>query len=102
VDVDNNDALFELRHGKPPCGCDDEACKKTITQKADVSIPVAIKPAADVGDIEAECVGEPQVTKDMCHESCKITVTQTISVRIPIRYSVTTDVGESEVNCHNS
>jgi hypothetical protein len=100
---------------KPQCGCgrdrDDtdtpencgnEVCKRIVTQKADVSIPVEISPSAHVGEILSECIGEPKVTRDKCKDTCMITVTQTISVKIPIRYKVKTEVGESEVTCHNA
>jgi hypothetical protein len=91
------------------CGCTEDekadgcgaVCKRTIAQKADVSIPIDINPTAVVGRIQSECLGEPKITRDKCKDTCMITVTQTISVKIPIQYKVSTNVGESEVVCHN-
>jgi len=97
-----NNSPYDFRLDKPSCECGDTVCKKTVVQKADVNIPVDIKPTAEVGIIKAECIGEPQITNDMCKESCKIIITQTISVKIPIQYNVATKVGESEVICYTA
>ena len=93
---------YDNQRNKPPQGCKDETCKKIINQKADVNVPVEIKPKAEVGKIESECCGEPRIFNDECENSCKITIVQTIRVKIPIKYNVSTNVGESSVVCHNS
>jgi hypothetical protein len=82
--------------------CDDKTCKRTVIQKADVSIPIEIKPKAVVGKITSECLGEPIITNENCEESCKIIITQVLSVKIPIEYLVSTKIENSEVNCHNA
>jgi hypothetical protein len=83
---------------QPDCG--GEVCKRVITQKADVSVPISISPTASVGQIQTECLGEPQIKKSQCKDTCVITVTQTISVKIPISYKVETKLGEKEVTCN--
>ena len=85
---------------KPPHECSNIVCEKIINQKADVSVPIDIKPTAVVGKIQAECIGEPQITNDKCKELCGIIITQTLSVKIPIKFNVSTNVGESKINCH--
>lgn len=97
--INNADDDFNERRQNPQCGCGEEACKRIINQKADVSVPIEITPDAIVGRIQFECLGNPQIDNDQCGDSCRIVVTQRISVRIPIQFNVATDVGESEVVC---
>ena len=85
------------KHPPQDCG---EVCKRTVTQKADLSTTVEIDPSASVGRIKTECVGPPRVDNDQCGDTCRIIVTQTISVTIPIRYNVSTNVGKTDVTCH--
>ena len=91
---------YETRRNKPPQECEDNVCKKIISQKADVNVPVEIKPTAEVGKIESECCGEPRIINDECEDSCKITIVQTIRIKIPIKYNVSTNIGKSLVVCH--
>ena len=84
--------------------CRDGVCKRTVIQKADVSVPVEIKPNATIGRIKSECIGEPHITSERCNQEggCRFVITQTICVRIPIQYNVQTEVGENEITCHTA
>ena len=93
---------YDNLRNKPPHGCDNEVCKKIISQKADVNVPLEIKPTAEVGKIESECCGEPRIIRDACENSCKITIVQTIRIKIPIKYNISTNVGKSSAVCHNN
>ena len=93
---------YDDRHDKPDNRCDDEICKRIISRKADVNVPIEIKPAAVVGKIEADCCGEPRIVEHESKDSCRITIIQSICVKIPIKYNVSTNVGDSSVVCHHS
>lgn len=94
--------IFQLSRNtpRPPCDCVYGECKKEITQCADISLPVEIKPTATVGRIDTECCGDPVIC---CHEhscnSCEITITQKICVKIPVTFSALTCVEEPVINC---
>jgi hypothetical protein len=86
----------------PAHGCHENACKRVVVQKADVSVPIEIRPSAVVGRITSECMGEPRITNESHPECCHVTITQTICVIIPIEYNVTSRVEDSEVSCHTA
>jgi len=92
------DYEIDNKHHRPP-ECGDELCKRIIIQEADVSVPIEIMPTARVRRIQAECLGEPEITNERSNSICRIVITQTIGVRIPIEYNVSTRVGDSEVTC---
>ncbi|MBQ7033946.1 MAG: hypothetical protein IJN25_09865 [Clostridia bacterium] len=77
--------------------CSKDDCVKTEHQKADVSVPIQLKPKATIGDIVMECCDEPEVK---CHEDkhknvCEVIVTQKVCIKIPIRYQISACAGES-------
>lgn len=78
-------------------------CKKTAKHYLDVTVPVSIKPDADVGEIEVECCGEPVVRcsddKKPGKDTCRLYIVQKIAVKIPVIYKLCTDVGESMTDC---
>ena len=90
--------VVDLGGGRP-------GCFKSVTECADVSLPVSIKPYAIMGRVHTECVGEPIIrychsgdSRDGCGK-CEITVTQALKIKIPIEYGAVADAGRSHVKC---
>ncbi|MBQ8605862.1 MAG: hypothetical protein IJ408_03925 [Clostridia bacterium] len=77
-----------------------EGCYKECDFFTGVSLPLEIKPEAKVGDIEVECLGDPEVKK-ICTEDCshKIVITQNFFVKVPVCYYIKTAVGKCDSIC---
>lgn len=97
------DALTPFRPDQnlSPDRCPEDGCVKTGYHYVDVSVPLELKPRAELGEVEAECSGEPSVEcrEGRSGDSCRITITQKISIKIPIHYQVTACMGESSIDC---
>lgn len=79
-------------------------CTVVTSQYADVSVPMKLKPYANVGELVTECCGEPVIALRSCQGAncscgCEITITQTICIRIPMEYGTETDVGDTTAIC---
>lgn len=83
------------------CDCSDRECAKIGVQYANVSTPIDITPHVEVGEIETECIGEPDVCciEKPCEKANKILISQKICIKIPIKYDIIACVGESSVDC---
>ncbi len=92
-------------HEHEKCCGDKPACKKLVSQYADISLPVSIMPYAIMGEACTECCGEPVVslTQRGCGHGCKceLVVTQKLKVKIPIVYGADTEKEGCHVRCHN-
>ncbi len=96
-------------YGKNLCesnqSCHQLECTKTYFQHANISLPVEIKPAAMVGEIEMECCGEPVLTNRACKDcnTCEVLITQQLCVKIPIVYKVSANISDcaSIISCEN-
>ena len=94
--------LPETDEKSKPCECPAPCgCEKIGYQYLDISVPIEVRPNVTVGQIEAECCGEPSVccTENSAGNTCEITVTQRISLSLPIRYGITACKGDNKINC---
>ena len=83
------------------CDCPNRGCTKTGIQYADISTPIDIKPHATIGEIETECLGEPEISciEKNCDKPCKIVISQKIRIKIPVQYNVIACIGDSSIDC---
>lgn len=90
-----------LKSNTDLCDCPDDGCIKTGVQYANVSTQIDVAPQVKVGDVEAECLGTPEVdcVDNNCNKMSRIIVTQKIQIKIPIEYNVVTRVSESTIDC---
>lgn len=86
------------------CGYKGSECKKTANQCIDISVPVDIAPNAEVGMIDMECCGEPEVICCECGKKnvCRLVLVQKVCIKIPVCYSFTTNVGPETIECSKS
>lgn len=84
-----------------PCDKKDHDCEGCGYQFADVSIPIEICPAADLGEITTECCGEPSVfcESEPCGNNCNIVITQSVKIKIPLKVGIRAIVGNSFISC---
>lgn len=100
--IQENIQGYPPRKPQPPCDCSDsDGCEKVGYQYADICVPVEIKPDAEIGRIETECCGEPDISCKQNREdcTCEVRIVQKICIKIPIRYSVEACKGESTIHC---
>ena len=98
----NDHLLPEEAEKSKPCECPTLCgCEKIGYQYLDISVPIEVSPNVTVGQIEAECCGEPSVCckENSAGSTCEITVTQRISLSLPIRYGITACKGGNKINC---
>ena len=80
-------------------------CPALGFQEAKVSVPVEIKPFAEVGRVKFECVGKPVIhrgtkeCKGKERETCKFTISQKIRVEVPVAFSAKTEIGPAMIDC---
>ena len=84
--------------------CDDgkkDKCYEMGCQYADISIPIEICPAADLGEIKTECCGEPyiQCEHEPCGSNLNIIVTQSVKIKIPVKFGIKTIEGNGFIKC---
>lgn len=79
-------------------------CTSVVSQCADVSVPIKLKPYVLIGKVAAECCGEPIITLRQnqvvnCSCTCEITITQTVCMRVSLEYGTEIDVGDTRSTC---
>lgn len=81
----------------------DFECETTVSQFADICVPITIKPFAYVGESTTTCCGDPTIDYGECPGeicgSCTFTVSQTICVELPVSFGATAESGEPSVDC---
>lgn len=97
----NENFLPESIEKPKPCECPTPCgCEKVGYQYLDISVPIEVRPNVTVGQIEAECCGEPTVScRGSAGNTCEITVTQRINLSLPIRYGITACKGDDKIGC---
>ena len=72
-----------------------------VCQHTRVAAPISLTPRVTLGNVEAECHGEPHVECrcSRCAGSCELCVVQDVSVRIPITYEADAAAGNARVFC---
>lgn len=95
--------LMDRRPEKPerPCGCKD-GCEKECNVHTNVKLPVEFEPEANIGRVEVECCGDPEVCCECTHEgTVKVIITQNLFVKIPVCYEVKVKSSKSHVECRD-
>lgn len=92
---------IQVMHERRPRDCSQDECTKTAFQRAEVSVPIEIKPETKLGEVELECCGEPTVIckECECHDKCEITIIQKLCIKIPVTYKVKVCKKEEEKIC---
>ena len=80
------------------------ACTDRVEKEVKLSLPAAIKPFAEIGNIEAHCLGEPTVTPGWhpCGQKdgfCVFTVKQRVSIELPITFGADVYLDEVYTDC---
>lgn len=83
------------------CQCNTDGRMKTAYQYADISVPIELEPHVEVGNVDTECCGEPDVAciRNECGNICEVVITQKVCVKIPLRFCVTACERESSISC---
>ncbi|MCL2817700.1 MAG: hypothetical protein FWD39_04875 [Clostridiales bacterium] len=81
----------------------DCGCPTVAHEEATVTVPIAVRAHAELGDVELNCMGHAIVTRNSdltpgkpCAVS-KFTVSQKIRVDIPIKFNMEAEVGQEHV-----
>lgn len=95
-DYENTENILdESKHGK--------SCPVTACQKANVCIPVTIKPFGIPGKTRIKCCGKACIVNgSTCasgKKSCSFTISQDIYVEIPVEFGAEAKVGEASIDC---
>ncbi len=89
------------------CNSSEEVCPTLGFQDVTVGVPVEIKPFAQIGNINTECMGEPMIKRGTVScdgkpgQTCQFTISQRIRVEVPVVFGAKTRVGEASINCMN-
>ncbi len=84
---------------------DGDTCPSVSYQKVGVSVPVTIRPIANVGVTDVKCCGEaiilpgPHPCNGKKNGICSFTINQTLLVEVPIEFGAVVTVGETYVDC---
>lgn len=77
-------------------------------QDVKVCMPVTVEAHGDVGRIETQCIGRPEI-KTGCHkcegrcgEKCTFTITQKIRIKVPVMFKVKAEAGDAAVECRDT
>ena len=83
-------------------------CSSNAFEEMNITVPVAVRGFADVGNVEFKCMGPSVITRNCdrtpgnpCAVS-KFTVSQRLRVDIPIDFGAKADVGEGHVEFNDS
>ena len=85
--------------------CNENAGNAVIVrEKANISVPVTVKPIINADEAVAYCCGGPVLLKDnydsCCRYSeCRFVISQNICIEIPIEFSVETEIDGAYINC---
>jgi hypothetical protein len=75
-------------------------CPSTVSQKVCVEAKVTVEPKAQVGDVQACCVGKPQFEEcGSKSQGCTYMVSQMVCVRFPLTISATASVKPAGIVC---
>lgn len=78
-------------------------CEKTVSQFANVCVPITIKPFACPGPSTTICCGDPVIGEEPCPGDvcgdCTFTVTQLVCVEIPIEFGANAYAGKPSIDC---
>ncbi len=75
-------------------------CPATVQKKVCVEAKVTVTPDAQIGDVQAKCVGKPRFEPCHCNSrDCTIMVSQLLCVRFPIKFSAMATVEPAGIVC---
>lgn len=78
-------------------------CEVIAYQKADVCVPITVKPDVTTGTITTICCGTPEIKQgSQCSggaTECSFTVTQTVCVKVPLTFGADATVGQAGIDC---
>ncbi|MBP1761510.1 MAG: hypothetical protein H6Q64_1052 [Firmicutes bacterium] len=87
--------------------CKDPAntCSKFAYQKANVTVPVMVKPFVQVGPANSFCCNTPTIDNFQFKphgdkQICCFTISQEICVEIPVQFGAQVCSGEPWIDCH--
>lgn len=85
------------------CSREGEAYSSSVVyQTVDVSLPISLAPAVNLGDVKIMCCEEPRV--ECCEARCgviELRVTQAVTYQIPIEYAAEAALGRATTECQN-
>jgi len=80
-------------------------CSNFAYQKANVSVPVMVKPFARVGSANSFFCNEPTIDNFQCKphgnkQICCFAISQEICIEIPVQFGAQVCAGEPWIDCH--
>ncbi len=92
---------------------DSNNCTVVAYQKANVSVPVTVKPKVHAGDVNTFCCGDPHIKRssysvrynhlsDSSDSSCSFVISQNICIEIPIEFTAKTYVQDPHIECRGA
>ncbi|MCH3972322.1 MAG: hypothetical protein LKE53_06090 [Oscillospiraceae bacterium] len=85
----------------PPIPQQAGSCTSVGSHRAQVTLPVALKPKTTLGSVETECCGDPSIIcrENRCTHLCEFLIVQKICIKIPVTYSTTASAGDPSIFC---
>lgn len=81
------------------CTGEEQTCTRVSMQYAQVQLPVTVDAFAQLGEVQTQCCGEPEIVREEGPCGCKLYITQNLSIRIPVQYSSSVTAGDSRCCC---
>lgn len=79
--------------------CKTDGCTKTVTQSANVRLPLNINAYAEMKEVRAKCCGEPEVQIVARCGGCKLVVSQHLSLTIAVEYGADVVAEDCTTDC---
>lgn len=92
----------------PVCQGDTASCETVVYQRANICVPVTIRPFARVGEIVTRCCGASTITSGAAAcaasrtPSCQFTVSQELCMSIPVAFGASAQVGAASAVCQGA
>jgi len=84
---------------------EDKNCTVIAHKKANISVPITVKPRVKTKEANTFCVGEPVVLKktleckNQHNPSCSFVLSQNVCIEIPVEIAADAIVREASIDC---
>ena len=81
-----------------------ESCETTTQQMVDISLPVQVRPFANIGTVVSRCCGPATISPGITpppgsSTDCDFTIHQRICVEVPVEFGATVTPGQPHTEC---
>lgn len=81
------------------CNGGASGCTKTITQNANVKLPLDVTAYAELKQVRTKCCGEPEIQVIRQCDGCKLIVSQQIVLSVSIEYGTDVTAESCSADC---